>query len=124
MSPKNLSFCRLRYFVTVLCGPLMNVLLIVSAWAIAKRWPMNEPLVGAMWILLLTNLFLLAGNLWPMQHWMYQRFNASDGLQLLTMPWRTSQNIEQLHSVWFYLEGLESRERGRPEEASNWFERG
>jgi Tfp pilus assembly protein PilF len=123
-TPRSRRFARSRYCFMTLCGPLMNGLLIVGAFALMLAWPKNELLVGALSVLALSNIIMLAVALWPAGHWIGGQLVGSDGLQLLTTPWTSDQAVERWNLIWLYLEGLESRERERPEDAVGWFERG
>ena len=75
-------------------------------------------------VLVATNVFMLVCNLGPWNIWVGAAKHPSDGLQMLTLPWMSRQRIDNWHASWFYLEGLESRERGRADEAEQWHAQG
>lgn len=121
---KSTRFARLRYFVMVACGPLVNVLCLAAALAIASKYRQNELLVGLMSAAILFNAALVVGVLWPANAWAGHTLLPSDGLQILTLAWKSKTTIEQMHAAWFYFEGLENWQRGRLEEAMHWLQWG
>jgi tetratricopeptide (TPR) repeat protein len=114
--PKTTRLFRLRYFVVVLCGPLASCRVIAAALLLLQRFASNETIEWVIGVFVWSNLILLAIGLLPTQH--------NDGRLLLSVPFTRSKTVEAWHIWYFYLEGLESRERGKSDEAVRWFEQG
>lgn len=121
-APKNLQLVRLKKLWVVLCGPLANAALLVAVMLVVAE--SNEMVAWVGGIFFWSNLFCLAVNLWPWKSWLDGQQVSSDGLALLTVPFWTKTMIESWHACYFYLEGLESRERGKPDDAKRWFKKG
>jgi Tfp pilus assembly protein PilF len=125
-APRSTRFFRTRYFFVVLCGPLVNLALLLVAFQVRWQLRSSEELAWVIDIFIVCNLMVLAVNLWPRKFsippWPELR---TDGLALLTIPFMPQQQVDDWHAAWFYLEGLESRERKKPwAETIGWFEEG
>jgi Flp pilus assembly protein TadD len=121
---KTKRFARLGRFVMVVCGPLAQVATIAIALLILQRHPHNPAIVGGLVAVIGMDSLLLIGSLIPMKVRVGELLMPTDGLQLLTLPFTKRKDVDQWHAIWFFLEGLESRELNRPDEALDWFDRG
>jgi hypothetical protein len=103
---RSLRFLRLRVWLTVLMGPVTNILLIglsVACWDSLAR------LVGADVLLLwmIFNAFLVLINLLPFQFRRLGQLLRSDGLQLLQIPFKNSSELAIYLSATPILSALE-----------------
>ncbi len=121
---KSTRWARCRNFVMILCGPLSHCVNIAIALAIARRWPNNELLYHGTRLAILADSMCLMASFYPSKIWTGSIWTIADGWQLLKIPRLSDAQIVGGHASWFYLEGLESRERGRLDEAIDWFQRG
>lgn len=92
LGSRSLRFLRLRVFLTILMGPITNILLLVVAVAFYGSFARS---VGAnivlLWILL--NAFFVLASLLPYRHHRLGQSYRSDGLQLLQVPLKTSADL-------------------------------
>jgi tetratricopeptide (TPR) repeat protein len=121
---RGTSWARSRYFLAVLAGPMMHVALIGFALAFLEPNRITTLTGLIAFAFIVSNVLDLGFNLWPHSFWDGTQVNANDGMLLWQiLRWRQS-DIENWHARFFYLEGLESRERGKPDAARKWFENG
>lgn len=123
-TPKSTRFVRFKEFLLVLSGPLANAVLIVVAVWLGQHVAGYEVAKWAVTVFVYANLFVLALNLFPQVLTLNGQRIPSDGRQLLSIPFLSSDRIRELHASYFTLEGLEARERGNLESAQAWFEQG
>ncbi|HEY3488435.1 MAG TPA: site-2 protease family protein [Gammaproteobacteria bacterium] len=95
---KNRAFIRLRDFITVLAGPLANISLALLIWLVFSEQlehanPSNEPTPAL--ALLLANLVVGLGNLWPFTFRSHFGEMQSDGKQLLLIPFMPQSHLEE-----------------------------
>jgi tetratricopeptide (TPR) repeat protein len=123
-------FFRLKSFLLYLAGPMANgVLLAACLWwwtpkqllteadQIPPRLLFGLSFTGA-------NLLVLAYCLFPYKYTVVNVQTPSDGLALLTVPWYSRAQIEQIHAFYFYLEGMECVKDKQHSNAIQWFECG
>jgi tetratricopeptide (TPR) repeat protein len=128
----SLRFSRLRLFLMLLGGPLLNGLLLAAAlW-----WRPPAALVGQLtrWPaapgLLLLPAFVVANGthlllaLVPSRTRAAGGVHTSDGLQLLLTPFLSRAERETAHAGYFAQEGCECVSEGHYLDALQWFERG
>jgi len=88
----NLRWLRLRVWLTVLMGPATNLLLIAAA---AGLWTSLVRLLGTdimiLWILY--NGILVVGNLVPRSTSIAGQRHRTDGMQLLKIPFKTTNEL-------------------------------
>jgi Tfp pilus assembly protein PilF len=123
-TPKTIRFARLRFFVVVLSGPMVNVLLVVLG-----VWLINELADDAIapWAIvafICGNTFLVAISLFPMRFWRGKRRIPNDGLLLLQTIRMPRSKIEEWHSATFCCEAAEALERGNISDAERWLAKG
>ena len=123
VAPKSTRFVRLRYLFVVFSGPLANVLLIAFGMRIASSLDRQSIAYWAWSVFVGANLIILAVNLFPMRVMCGGQKVPNDGLAMLATPFMSRAAIKAWHTNYYFLEGLESRERGRFKAAKNWFER-
>jgi hypothetical protein len=89
---RSLQFLRLRVWLTVLMGPVTNILLIgvsVAFWdSLVRSFGAN---VVLLWLIF--NAFLVLMNLVPFQFRRLGQLYRSDGLQLLQIPFKKSSEL-------------------------------
>jgi tetratricopeptide (TPR) repeat protein len=123
VAPKSTRLVRLRFLFVYLCGPLANVLLmIIGTWL----WGSFDHQGLANWacsVFLGANAIILAVNLYPQKVFCGGQLIPNDGLALLTVPLMSRAKVDEWYKMRLVLEGLESRERHRHEEAKVWFDR-
>ena len=123
-TPRHLGFVRLRHFLAVLAGPLVDVLLIVIVLKFVgntsgeSRWFYVS--TGFMY----GNAILLAVGLFPRKVEIEQKRVPNDGLLLATIPFMSRKSIEAWHSSTFYFETMESLQRGKLQDAEQWLSKG
>ncbi|HEV3340552.1 MAG TPA: tetratricopeptide repeat protein [Pirellulales bacterium] len=123
VAPKSKRFVRLRHVFVSLCGPLANVLLmLVGIWLLFSLDPNGVPYWACM-VFVGTNAFILVCALYPRKVVCGEQLVPNDGLALLTTPFMSQQMVDECYLAWHLLEGLESRERHRYEDAKRWFDR-
>src|SRR5262249_27756494 len=123
VSPRKIDWYRLKMFCVVLCGPLAHCLLIASA-LLMLNFMKNEIAQWVTGVFVWANIFMLAGNLWPGHSTGYRLRLQRDGLTLMKLPFTSNEAIQEQHQRYFYLEALESSERGHGDEAIDWLKRG
>ena len=123
-TPKRIRFARLRFFIVTLCGPLANVLLIVAAQAIFVRLSSRGAVYYAVAAVIHSNIALLALNLLPRKVWVQGKLSPNDGLQLVSIPFLSSEKIRAQYSATVYLELLEALEREKNHDAEQWLAKG
>lgn len=123
VAPKSTRFVRLRYLFVVFCGPLANACLIGLGMQFGGSLNRQSTAYWALSVFVVANLVILAVNLVPRKVWCGNQKVSNDGLAMLTTPFMSRAVIEAWHRMYFFLEGLEARERGRFQEAKGWFER-
>jgi tetratricopeptide (TPR) repeat protein len=128
----TLRFFRLKFFLVVLAGPLMNATVLAAAlW-----WRPLAVLVGQIghWskapgllplpVFVVGSLFLLLMSLVPHRFRAAGTVHASDGLQLLLAPFLSRAVRENTHALYFFLEGGDCLSERRCADALRWYERG
>ena len=123
-TPKSTRFVRFKEFLLVLSGPMANAVLIVVAVWLGQHVAGYDVAKWGVTVFVYANLFVLALNLFPQILTLNGQRIPSDGRQLLSIPFLSSDRIRELHASYFTLEGLEARERGNLESAQAWFEQG
>jgi peptidase M50-like protein/tetratricopeptide repeat protein len=100
------QFLRLRLWLTILMGPVTNMLLIGIAVAF---WDSLARLVGPNVVLLwlIFNALLALINLLPLQYRRLGQLHRSDGLQLLQIPFKTSAELAVYLAATPVLSALE-----------------
>lgn len=119
---------RLRYVLTILAGPLVNVAMIVAAspWVAPRgpRYPSSPTLMYVAFVFVTCNLLILAVNLWPRRIATDIGTIPNDGLALLTVPFLKTPAIEDMLTGYYAYEGVACRRQDRHAEARHWYERG
>ena len=123
-TPRQLCFARLRYFLTVLAGPLTNGLLIIIAWHLLARVSSNNMSFHILAGFVDGNVFTLALCLFPRKCRINHERVPNDGLLALTIPFMSRKSLEAGHSLTFYYEAMESLERDNLARAEHWLEKG
>lgn len=121
---KSVRFARLRNWLVVACGPLTHCAWIALALFVVRSRPQSDLLVAVMWMVIFVDSWQLFCSLWPAKTWTIQSLIPNDGLLLLTLPLTRQSHFQRQIAVRYYLEGLESQERGRFDEALTWFRAG
>src|SRR5262249_10440557 len=129
-APRSTHRFRTRQAVMTACGPLANALLLaVSLWWLtpsgfrAQLQEIDRQLVpGAAFAV--ANAVTLVVALWPCRMGSYRGVRlSSDGLTLLTIPFRSDEVGRQSHGAYFFLEAEECDEHREDDEARRWLER-
>ncbi len=127
----NLRFFRLKLFLMVLGGPLLNGLLLAAVlwwrppealWGEVARWPGDRLLPLPAFVL--AGAVLLLVSLVPCRVRETGATHATDGLKLLLAPLVSRAERENSHALYFALEGGECLSVGRPLDALRWYEQG
>ena len=100
-------FYRLRHFVMLLAGPLVNVIFIVLLfWILPKHGIFSSygfQGVAPAFDFFLANAILLVMNLWPRKITTAAGVTENDGLALLTVPFSARKKIEERLAVYYFL---------------------
>jgi tetratricopeptide (TPR) repeat protein len=121
VAPRTLHWARLRCWLVILAGPLINVLLLVVGFS-GMVSPRCSAIERFLWMLLFGgNLAGLLDTLWPRRT---VGGVASDGLQLLSIPFASQATLEDRHVAYFLLEAAACTERKDPTSAQAWLQRG
>lgn len=95
---RNRHWFRLRSWLIVAAGPVMNLLLAVAGIAIGG-WSnfdfFPEEGYAIVQALVVGNLVAVLLALWPWTYYEDSEQYPTDGLQLLTIPWMTDREVEQ-----------------------------
>lgn len=119
---------RLRRFLIVMGGPLVNLVLMTAALHVLS---MERPLEirlrdafqpGALFVV--ANGLVLAANLVPYRAATPFGPAPNDGLALLTLPFLRRADLDKHLAGYYGLEGEASRRQRRFAEARDWFARG
>ncbi|MBI3853781.1 MAG: site-2 protease family protein [Verrucomicrobia bacterium] len=127
VAPRETKRFRRKLFLIVVAGPLINLAIALLTMAFAGKgvWNWNQvdqrPIPLTM--LFYANVWVLVFNLWPRVIKLLGN-TASDGKQLLNIPFLKSGKIEEAHAFWFAGEAARCHDRGDFEDANLWFERG
>jgi tetratricopeptide (TPR) repeat protein len=104
---RSSRFYRLRRFVMLLAGPLVNVIFIVLLfWILPKGGSLSSySLQGVAPALdfFLANAVLLGLNLWPYKITTAAGVTENDGLALITIPFSKRKKIEEHLSAYYFL---------------------
>ena len=112
---------RLRKFLSVAGGPLVNLLLLGFAYPFV---PQPNPFKGVLttwqpWTAFaIANVIVLFWNLLPGQ--LRGSELASDGLNLLRIPFLSPSEVRNLRSIHYLIEGLGAMTEKQLEEALRW----
>ncbi|MGO9935303.1 MAG: site-2 protease family protein [Steroidobacteraceae bacterium] len=103
---RSIRFLRLRVWLTVLMGPVTNILLIGVA---VVFWDSLTRSFGANLVLLwiIFNAFLVLTNVLPFRFRRLGQMHRSDGLQLLQIPFKTRAELAAYLSATPILTALE-----------------
>jgi tetratricopeptide (TPR) repeat protein len=124
----NIHHYRLKHFLVVLAGPLVNAAFIGILWACVPpgSWEdvdLGEELAPA-YTFYLANLVLLGVNLFPMRVQRAGNWISSDGLALCKLLFASAAEVRQAQALYFALEGEECRKAKQYDQAAAWYERG
>jgi tetratricopeptide (TPR) repeat protein len=124
LTPKSPNFCRLRYFIAILGGPLVDVLMLLGAIYLLNYWAQREFAKLTIQVFIAASVYDLARSLFPRNVEMVGKQVPNDGLLMLTMPRCSQDTIKAMHAHRFYLEGMESQQQGDFKRARRWLEQG
>ncbi len=117
-------FYRCKVFLTILCGPGANLLMIVSALQFPQQWFLSHPSGIYLFpgiIFYAANALIILVNLLPHHAIIDGRKTPSDGLQLLTVPFLSQQEVLQNVALSIVLDGYDWQHRGNYEQALSSF---
>ncbi|MEH1883875.1 tetratricopeptide repeat protein [Nostoc sp.] len=124
ISVKSTHFYRLKIFLITLCGPLSNFLLIFIALQLPQKVILNNPLGIYLYpgiIFYMVNTTMIVINLFPDYKYVDNIKIPSDGLQLLTLPFLSKEEIAQRVALSYVLDGLDWEHRGNYQQAIESF---
>ena len=118
---------RLRHWVFVACGPLVNVLFVLAALAFLPR-PVRIETVSEDWdpvkAFLAANVLTLVFNLFPRKVNTSRVVQMTDGLQLLRTPFMNEKEVRTQMSLWYALPGALALQECRNEDAMRIYDEG
>ncbi len=104
-------FYRLRHFVMLLAGPLVNVIFIVLLfWILPKGSSLTSYSshgVAPALDFFLANAILLGINLWPRKITTAAGVTEDDGMALLTVPFIAREKVEERLAAYYFLASQE-----------------
>lgn len=117
----DLRFVRLRHWLVALGGPLADACVAWLAWKLGARftsgaWALNT-IASAATVSVVINLF-------PARHRNGQVMLASDGLQLLRIPFLRPAQVKELFASYYAVLGSGEGLAGNHAAALDWFDRG
>lgn len=124
-APVNGEWLRLKRFLVVLAGPAVNALMAAVVYLIWwDDWKDQhvEGIAFAMQWLFISNILVVAVNLWPFQVKIYN--TGSDGKQLLKCIFPDKTEIQDLQAGRFALEAEFCRQENDLAGAREWCDRG
>ena len=129
VSPRVLDQFRRRRFAIIAAGPLANVLIallicLIVPWRKLWLWTELSRQFEPITIFHYANLWLLAHNLWPHKISRALGGIASDGKQLLTIPFLKEEAIRNQHAAYFLNESSERYNAGDIDGTEQWVKQG
>lgn len=142
MAPKEREGVRWKYALSIIGGPAVNFVLVLVVYAVAPRpfWPPTADsfsenpgrfffeLFGTqllpVQLIVITNLYVMAYNLWP--HLLRRPYGIipSDGLALWRAMFMKEERVKELLASYYTGEANECYLNRRYAEAQNWAETG
>lgn len=128
IATRSAHFYRLRQFVMLLSGPLVNVVFIVlTFWLLRKggtsRLYSSQGVAPAL-DFFLANAILLGMNLWPRKIMTAVGVTENDGMALLTIPFVRRKKVEERLAAYYFLASQELRRVKQFEQAARVCEKG
>ncbi len=108
-------FYRLKLWLIVLAGPLLHALLLWASfgWLTANAWRdwFDPWLYQAVQLFFLANLVILLTNLWPRRVWLASGILATDGLQLLRIPFMQPAELQAQYLSYYVSAAMAAFEK-------------
>ena len=123
-APRKTTFLRVRLLFYYLGGPLTNALLAGFLILLCMWLPGRPIIVAGSLVLAASNSLLAVISLFPTNRSVGNACRASDGLAILKLPAMSIDEMNAFHGQFYYLEGIQSQDAGKLEEAERWFQRG
>jgi tetratricopeptide (TPR) repeat protein len=123
-SGESTHFYRLRLFLIILCGPLTNFFLILLALQLPQEFILKNPPGTYLFpgiIFYTVNALIVVNNLFPHYIYIDKIKIPNDGLQMLTIPFLSKQEIVQRVALSYVLDGLDWEHRGNYKQAIESF---
>lgn len=118
------KFARCRYFITVVCGPLVNFLMLLGALAVVAHWQMQGTLALLSLSFAIANLITLGSTVVPRKVTVDGRQESNDGLLMLDLLFVFDQEIDNWVFYRYVCEAAECRERADHAGAQKWLTEG
>jgi len=118
---------RLRHWIYVACGPIVNGLFLLAAWPLLER-PVHLRTIGETWdpvkAFMIANVLVLLMNLLPRATRSSLGPARTDGFHLLATPFMKREDVRKLLSLWYGAPASRALEERRNEDAIKLYREG